>query len=66
MLELPKDKHKQKQIVTAGNLALIDGGAKMAGMAFMAFGGGLGGSLSSAGGVPDTAEAYSAMETMTP
>jgi len=51
---------------TAGNLALIDGAAKMAGMAFMAFGGGLGGSVAGAGGVPDTAEAYSAMETMTP
>jgi len=50
----------------AGNLALIDGAAKMAGMAFMAFGGGLGGSVAGASGVPDTAEAYSAMETMTP
>jgi hypothetical protein len=49
----------------AGNLALIDGAAKMAGMAFMSFGSGLGGSIAGASGVPDTAEAYSVMETMT-
>jgi len=48
---------------TAGNLALIDGAAKMAGMAFMAFGGGLGTGTPAGGGIPDTAEAYSAMET---
>jgi hypothetical protein len=65
-LSIAEGQARAKADRNAGNLALIDGAAKMAGMAFMAFGGGLGGSLSSAGGVPDTAEAYSAMETMTP
>ena len=65
-LSIAEGQARAKADRNAGNLALIVGAAKMAGMAFMAFGGGLGGSLSSAGGVPDTAEAYSAMETMTP